>query len=250
MDSRIEQYHALDAARFARERLGFRPDARQSDLLRRAPRRVLLNCTRQWGKSTVTAARALHKAYFWPRSLTLVVTPGQRQSAEFMTKASAFLRELEIKKRGDGVNAVSILLPNESRIVGLPGNEATVRGFSRVSLLIVDEAARVDDDLFRAVQPMLAVGDGEQWVMSTPFGREGFFYEEWMHGSAEWERVSVTAAACPWIPRKHLDEVRARLGEAWYRQEYFCEFGDAEDALVSWEVLDRMWSAEWPDLGL
>ena len=58
--------------------------------------------------------------------------------------------------------------------MGLPANEATVRGFSAVSLMVVDEAARVPDDLYEAVKPMLAVTDGALWLMSTPFGRRGF----------------------------------------------------------------------------
>jgi hypothetical protein len=42
---------------------------------------------------------------------------------------------------------MSLLLPNRSRIVGLPGNEVTVRGFSAVSLMLIDEAARVSDEM-------------------------------------------------------------------------------------------------------
>jgi hypothetical protein len=53
--------------------------------------------------------------------------------------------------------------------VGLPGTEATIRGFSAVSLLLVDEAARCSDELYLAIRPMLAVSDGTLWLMSTPF---------------------------------------------------------------------------------
>jgi len=41
-----------DPVEFAREYLGFEPDARQAEVLRCKGRRVLLNCSRQWGKST------------------------------------------------------------------------------------------------------------------------------------------------------------------------------------------------------
>ncbi len=157
---RQEVLLAANAARFAERRLGFVPDAQQADLLRRSPRRCLLNCTRQWGKSTVTAARAVHEAYYRPGSLTLVISPSGRQSGEFLGRAVEFVRELGIRPRGDGRNEMSLLFPNGSRIVGLPGNEATVRGFSKVSLLLVDEAAQVSDSLYRTMRPMLAVGAG------------------------------------------------------------------------------------------
>ena len=85
-----------------------------------------------------------------------------------MRKAAELLREAGDAARGDGDNAISLLLPNGSRIVGLPGMEGTVRGFSAVSLLLIDEAARVEDEMYQALRPMLAVGDGDLWLMSTP----------------------------------------------------------------------------------
>jgi hypothetical protein len=56
-----------------------------------------------------------------------------------------------------------------------------VRCFSP-GLVIVDEAARVPDDLYRAVRPMLAVSQGRLIALSTPFGQRGWFYDE-LHGS-------------------------------------------------------------------
>ena len=88
---------------------------------------------------------------------------------------------LGIAPRGDGDNEISLLFPNGSRIVGLPGTESTVRGFSAVSLMLIDEAARVSES-YMAVRPMLAVGDGDLWLMSTPFGKRGFFWEAWEKG--------------------------------------------------------------------
>ena len=100
-----------------------------------------------------------------------MVSPSARQSGEFLRKAEGFVRRLGIRPKGDGDNEMSLVFPNGSRIVGLPGNEATVRGFSAVSLLLVDEAARVSDELYLAMRPMLAVSDGDVWLMSTPFGQ-------------------------------------------------------------------------------
>ena len=137
----------------------------------------------------MTAAKAVHQAATAAGSLTLVVSPSARQSGEFVRKAAEFARRLGIRPKGDGDNEMSLAFPNGSRIVGLPGNEATVRGFSAVSLLLVDEAARVSDELYLAVRPMLAVSGGTLWLMSTPYGKRGFFYEAWEQGGEEWERV-------------------------------------------------------------
>src|SRR5436305_14405958 len=180
---------AEDPAEWARKELGFTADGMQAKVLRSASRRGLLNCTRQWGKSTVTAAKAMYHALHTPESLTLVVTPSARQSGEFLRKAERFARKLKIRPKGDGDNEISLALPNGSRIVGLPGTEATVRGFSAVSLMLVDEASRVSDEMYEAIRPMLAVSDGALWLMSTPFGKRGFFYEAWANGGPGWERI-------------------------------------------------------------
>jgi hypothetical protein len=120
-----------------RERLGLAVDPLQARVLSTGKRRGVLNCSRQWGKSTITAAKAVHQAQTEAGSLTLVVSPSARQSGEFLRKASAFVRMLKIGVKGDGDNEMSLAMPNGSRIVGLPGTEPTIRGFSAVSLLLV-----------------------------------------------------------------------------------------------------------------
>jgi hypothetical protein len=163
-------------------------------------------------------------AHSKPGALVLVASPGDRQSAEFLHKTEALAARLGVRKRGDGKNSCSLLLPNGSRIIGLPGTEGTVRGFSSVSLLVIDEAARVADALYTALRPSLAVVDGDLWMMSTPNGKQGFFFETWESGGKEWHRVSVPATECPRIPKPFLEEELRALGGASYRQEYMCEF--------------------------
>ena len=232
-----EVEETCDIVAFVRERLGFDPDEKQEMVLR-GGRRGIVNCTRQWGKSTVTAAKAVHRAYSVAGSLTLVVTPSARQSGEFLRKAEEFVRRLGIKVRGDGDNEISIAFPNGSRIVGLPGNEATARGYT-ASLLLIDEAARVDDRLYRTMRPSLAATNGDLWIMSTPNGKRGFFWDEWEHGGPEWERISVPATECSRISPELLAEEQAK-GDETFRREYMCEFGEMEGAVFSRESIDAM----------
>jgi hypothetical protein len=211
--------------------LGFAPDATQARVLNAQSKRVALNCTRQWGKSTVTAAKAVHEAQTNDGSLTVVVSPTSRQTGEFLRKAEGFVRRIGRRAKGDGDNEMSLALPNGSRIVGLPGKESTVRGYSAVSLLLVDEASRVSNEMYRAIRPMLAVSAGTLWLLSTPFGKQGFFYEAWEHGGDAWQRFRVRAEECSRIPASFLREERREQGERWYRQEYGCEFLDAVDGV-------------------
>ncbi len=236
------------AAEWVREHLGFEPDRGQTLMLGSGSKRGLLNCSRQWGKSTITAAKAVHHAYTERASLTLVVTPSARQSGEFVRKAAGFARLLGMRVKGDGDNEISLEFPNRSRIVGLPGNETTARGFSAVSLLLVDEASRVSDDLYKTIRPMLAVSGGALWLMSTPFGSRGFFWEAWQRGGPEWERVRAPAYECARIPRAFLEEERATMGERWFRQEYLCEFVDAVSGVFDHNLVEEAITAEFEPL--
>src|ERR1039458_3855422 len=238
--NRQPERQADDPVEWVRKKLGFEPDAAQARALRSKSKRGLLNCSRQWGKSTVTAAKAVHQAWTVAQSLTLVVSPSARQSGEFIRKASVFAQALKIRPQGDGDNEISLEFPNGSRVVGLPGNEATIRGFSAVSLLLVDEAARVHDELYMAIRPMLAVSRGTLWLMSTPFGKRGFFYEAWARGGPEWERIQVTAEECPRIPRDFLEDERAAMGDRWFLQEYMCQFEDSVSGLFDREACDHL----------
>ena len=65
-----------------------------------------------------------------------------------------------------------------------------------MSLLLVDEVARVSDELYVAIRPMLAVSGGALWLMSTPFGKRGIFHDEWMRAGADWQRFRVPATEC------------------------------------------------------
>src|SRR5215211_2384118 len=169
---------ALDRSAFAAA-LGMEPDPWQHDLLRSTSDRVLLNCCRQSGKSTMTGIVALHRALYHPGSLILCLAPALRQSQELFGKVLGFYRDLGRPVSAQAERKLSLELENESRILTLPGTDKTIRGFSGVDLLIVDEASRVADELYFAVRPMLAVSGGALIMLSTPNGKRGVFYEEW-----------------------------------------------------------------------
>ena len=234
---------ALDPTRLLSQGIGAPADPWQARVLRRRVPRCLQLVTRQGGKSTTTAAKALHKALYTPGSLTLLVAPSQRQSGELFSKVTALYRACETPVRARKVSAMRMELENESRIIALPGSEKTIRGYSGVDLLVIDEAARVVDDLYYSVRPMLAVSDGELVAMTTPWGKRGWFYDEWTDPEAtEWTRIKVTADECPRISEAFLQEERRKLGEWWYRQEYHCEFSDTVDSLFSTDDIDGAFS--------
>ena len=118
-------------------------------------------------------------------------------------------------------------LANGARVLCLPGREETIRSFGGVTLLVLDEAARIPDRLYRSVRPMLAVSRGRLVALSTPFGQRGWFYEEWK-GDGPWKRVKVTWRDCPRITADFIAEETRAMGAAWVAQEYECSFTSRE----------------------
>jgi hypothetical protein len=228
---------ALSPVRFAREGLGFRSDTWQEKVLMSKSPRLILNCSRQTGKSTVVAIKALHTAMYHENALVILLSPSLRQSCELSRKVSEFMNRLPIKLAPTEDNESSLRLTNGSRIVTLPSKEATVRGYSGATLIIEDEASRVEDRLNKAVRPMLAVSGGRLILMSTPFGRQGHFYEAWANGGSIWERIEVKATDCPRISKGFLEEEKKSQGEWWFRQEYLCEFVDMNDQVFSYDLV-------------
>jgi hypothetical protein len=206
---------------------GRTPDDWQANLLRSTSKQMLLLCSRQAGKSTVAAALAIKAALTQTPALVLLLSPVLRQSGElFRDKVKRFYNDLGRPVAVVQESQLAMELANGSRIISLPGDEGTIRGYSGVSLLVIDEASRVPDDLYRAVRPMLAVSKGNLVCLTTPWGKQGWFHKEW-HGGGDWERVRITAEECPRISGEFLEEERRSMGESWYRQEYMCSFEDA-----------------------
>lgn len=212
-----------DPVIFAQRFLKFNPDPWQEKFLRSHAPRICLNCSRQSGKSTSVAVLALWEAIHRPKSTIVLDSPSLRQSQELMMKFSEFLSLVDQSVKLDSDTKLSVRFANGSRVLALPGSEKTIRGISAVTLLILDEAAGIPDELYGAVRPMLAVSRGRLILMSTPRGEQGFFYETWAK-STGWEKIEVPWQQCPRIDPAFIEEERLERGNAWVAQEYECQF--------------------------
>lgn len=226
---------ALDPVEFAK---GFdiQPDPWQETVLRETDRNIILNCCRQSGKSTTSGLKGYHRGKYYPDSLVLLVSPSLRQSKELFLKVLETSRkDLNPPEKTEN-NKQSMSFSNGSRIVSLPATEGTVRGYSGPSLIIIDEAAQVEDELYYALRPMLAVSHGQIILLSTPKGKRGFFYRTWIEEN-DWLKIKITANDCSRITKKFLKSELQTLGELWYEQEYFNAFHDAENQVISTDLI-------------
>src|ERR1700722_6997355 len=212
-------------------KLTMEPDAWQIDVLQSEHPQLLLNCCRQAGKSTVVALLCLLEAMFKPMTTVILVSCSHRQSREMLKLMVFYYQVLGERVKATRVNTQEIELKNMSRIISLPCREDTIRGYAHVDLLIIDEAARVPDDLYRAVRPMLAVSKGRLICLSTPYGKRGFFWNAWARGGEDWLRFEIAAGKGSRLTSAFLEQEKRALGESWFRQEYCCSF-EALEGLV------------------
>jgi len=198
----------------------FKPDDWQLELLQAEDRQIVVNTSRQVGKSTVVAAKLLYKALHVPGSLHIITSPTERQSIETLRKVVAFYDEYALK----GMRAqsqTSLRFDNGSRIVAVSGKPESVRGYSDPDTVVIDEAAYCSDDLFQAIVPMLIVSGGQLILISTPNLTQGFWWEAFRYWEG-WRKFRIPATMCPRITAEKLEEQRRVLSEPIFMREFMC----------------------------
>jgi len=228
---------------FAEEALGFVADPWQEEALGYTGKRGIWLCARQAGKSSVAALIGLHTALYKQNALVLLASPSLRQSSELYRKVQEFMATLDIPLVEDSKTACE-MRSTGSRIVCLPGTEATIRGYSGVDLIIEDEASRVSDAFHNAVRPMLAVSGGRHFQLSTPFGKRGHFYETWMEKRPNWKQIKIIASQCPRITSEFLENEKIEIGTWWFEQEYECKFNDLVDSYFTGHIIESAFTDE------
>lgn len=207
---------------------------------------ITLRTGRQVGKSEVISAKAVKFALDHPNSTTMVIAASQRQSSLLFEKVRGHIELREHK----GENLLSerptmtkILLTNGSKIYSFPVGRTGyfIRGFT-IDLLIADEAAYIPETVWNAVIPMIAVsrkarGMGYIILLSTPFGKGGYFYNSFT--DPDFKSFHVSSEDCLRIPREFLRKEQKRMTKAEYRQEYQGEFTEEWNQFFSTDLIKK-----------
>lgn len=146
--------------------------------------------TRQGGKSFSTSLEAVLDCVKNPNTTWVLLSAGERQSKELINKAKMHMMAIDVALASIATNESEFLsedgktiykqleinLPNGSRIVGLPANPDTARGWS--ANIILDEFAlhRDSREIWSAMFPTVTRGYKIRMV-STFKGKSNKFYE-------------------------------------------------------------------------
>lgn len=211
---------------------------------------------RQTGKSFSTAEEAVNDC-LQRKTTWVTLSAGERQALEWMFKAREWSEayKIAIEEYVEDRESAEALLknaeirwPNGSRLIGIPANPKTARGYS--ANLTLDEFAFHEDPdaIWRAIYPSISNplrGQFKIRVVSTPNGQGNKFSDLW-HKDNQWSKhkVDIQTAVDRGLPL-NIDELRAGLDdpEGW-AQEYECQFIDAAAVLLPYDLIALCESAE------
>lgn len=226
------------ASAWAEKHLRFVPSAKQALILDSAARFMILCCNRQWGKTTTIALKTLHRAISTPGQAIVIISRTKFQAGILIERACRFALRLGYPIRRYLGERFSLALPNGSSILAVSHCQDTSAG-NTADVLVVDEAALVQDLVYSSVTAFTSRTRGAIWLLSTPRRQVGFFYNIWHNGDSRWLRVLSTVRDCPDIDPEFL-KMQQALDPVKYRQDFLCEFIQPANRLVTRETLENL----------
>ena len=206
----------------------------------KSPLKIWL-ASRQIGKSFAISLDATLEALTFA-NVNMILSASERQSREVMRKVHMHLRALKMTVPGldldDPRSLEEITLPNGGRIISLPANPDTVRGFS--GNVFLDEFAfhRDGAEIWRAMFPAVTRGHKVR-ITSTPNGLQNMFYRLWVNEEAGFSRhlTDIHQAKADGL-KVDIQQLRAGIAnpDAW-AQEFECEFLDEATAWLPFDLI-------------
>lgn len=228
-------YCRMGPVEFAKEVLGVKPFPYQIKLLNDSHKRLVAVMGRQSGKTTTIAVKALYFAITNSNASVLIISPSLRQSMIMFRRISDFILASPLKFRVVRSTRTIVQFNNRSEIIALPASEHFLRGYT-AHMIICDEAAFMPEELITSIIfPMISTTDGYAIFLSTPWGRDHFFYRAFMDPNYSVHRVK--SSDCSLIKPEFLEEIRCNMTEKAFRMEYEAEFVEASNSFFPQDLI-------------
>jgi len=211
---------------------------------------ITLRCGRQSGKSEVVSQKAVDFAAVNGGVSVLIIAASQRQSSLLFEKVNSKIQSDSRVDYSERPTMTKALLSNGSRIYCVPAGRTgySIRGFT-IDMLIADEAAYIPEEVWVAVEPMIAVsrsqrGFGYIVLLSTPAGKGGYFYNSFTDKDFRSWHIPITM--CKRISKSFVARKRQTLSKLQFAQEYLAEFIDEYQQFFGTALLkERMSFIDW-----
>ena len=200
----------------------------------------ILCAGRRFGKTRLGVQMCMEVALkggraWWVAPTFSIARVGWRDIA---ASAKSFPREIEPNV---SLANMQIDLPNGGSIaVRSADNPQRLRG-EGLDFLVMDEAAFVKPEVWQEVlRPTLTERKGSALFISTPIGRNNWFYDLWevAEDAENWERFRFSTTDNPMIDPEEVEAARKEVGSIVFAQEYLAEFVDAGQGMLRPEWLN------------
>ena len=235
---REEEVEVKGPVDYAEKVLGVKPFFYQAELLLDENKRIVACMGRQTGKTTTIAMKAIYFADTNPNVTVLITSPSLRQSMIMFDRIATFVYSIP-HLRNKIVRATRTLIhfENGSRIIALPCSENLLRGYT-AQMVICDEASFMPEEVItQVIFPMLSTTDGYAIFLSTPWGKDHFFYRAFVNPAYSVHKVK--SEQCPLIKREFLEEMKANMTKEAYLMEYEAEFVEALNSYFPQDLIRK-----------
>lgn len=257
------------------EYVGFTPYSYQRDVIdllinnsHHKHRTVTVVSKRQVGKSLMAENLLLYFGINFARTVSICISPTLSQSRKLFREISDAIADSDIVKASNAT-LLELTLANNSQILFRSAEQRdALRGYTVTGLLVIDEAAYIEDSIFYTVLPWCDVSGAPILIISTPRVRSGFFFNNYCYGlegkneyyTIDWSDKKYKTDLDKLLSPERLEEYRKMLPKQQFKSEYLGQFLDQDGVVFTGfnscvknntiQPTDRLyWGIDWANGG-
>jgi len=195
-----------------------------------------LNKGRQMGFTELVIRILLFYAMTKYSAGKIVIMAGTRldTTKDIFARLTTLIKNLAPYVQSAGPN--SIIFANGVEIISLPAQSEAIMGLTKIRAILMDEAAkwnlRDDRPVMNAVMPIVRSNHSDLFMISTPKGPRGFFYDIDNENSGDFLKIKYSI----WETEGNLytrEEIEAMLASTTEdpKQEYLNEYVAGRDSI-------------------
>ena len=222
--------------------VGFHPYAHQRaviDALGKSKcsyKTVVVKSSRQKGKSFMIANILLYFALNWNKTKNICVSPTLKQAKNIYKTIMDAIEKTGIVKNSNATD-LEITFINRSNIRFLSAEMGeSLRGYTVTGILCIDECCYISDEVFNTIKPWVDYNKSPILMVSTPYVKEGFFWQYYNYGlegvnkviTVDWCDPKFKKEMDKILPPERLEEYRKTMPANKFKSEYLGEWLDDE----------------------
>ena len=222
--------------------VGFHPYAHQRAVIdaigksKCSYKTVVVKSSRQKGKSFMIANILLYFALNWNKTKNICVSPTLKQAKNIYKTIMDAIEKTGIVKNSNATD-LEITFINRSNIRFLSAEMGeSLRGYTVTGILCIDECCYISDEVFNTIKPWVDYNKSPILMVSTPYVKEGFFWQYYNYGlegvnkviTVDWCDPKFKKEMDKILPPERLEEYRKTMPVNKFKSEYLGEWLDDE----------------------